>query len=225
MSTFVKLILIALTCTTLAAGSSQPNPADFPLNVRVFSFSKHLSDSNNTTTKCEDTSIPGPYEKTVQCQTVDLAGYQKDLQLQVGSMQYSARCQHCGNSRKESIGVGEYKGRWRIQDVELEILAFNETGKPRTAVYRIFAAAAAKPIAETNVSPCIAHAIVDISSTPVGAEITVDGRFFGSTPSSLELDDGDHAIVIKKKGFKDWGRSTRITGGKVAVTAELEKME
>ena len=52
-----------------------------------------------------------------------------------------------------------------------------------------------------------------IKSSPEGAEITIDGKFVGSTPSTLQLAPGDHEIVIEKKG----GSVRRIAGGEVTI--------
>ncbi len=54
---------------------------------------------------------------------------------------------------------------------------------------------------------------VDIKSTPDGAEITVDDKFMGSTPSSLRLAVGDHKIKLGKSGFKTWERTMTVSGG------------
>jgi PEGA domain len=64
-----------------------------------------------------------------------------------------------------------------------------------------------------------------VSSTPSGADIEVDGNFVGNTPSALELAAGEHSIVIKKSGYKDWERKLKVTGGTVNLSAELEKSE
>ena len=37
---------------------------------------------------------------------------------------------------------------------------------------------------------------LDLSSTPAAADITVDGKFVGNTPSTLTVPAGDHAISI-----------------------------
>jgi hypothetical protein len=42
---------------------------------------------------------------------------------------------------------------------------------------------------------------LSISSTPPGADIEVDGKFVGNTPSSVTLAPGDHDIAVKKGGF------------------------
>jgi hypothetical protein len=69
-----------------------------------------------------------------------------------------------------------------------------------------------------------AFSTVDIKSTPDGAEITVDDKFMGSTPSSLRLGVGDHKIKLGKSGFKTWERTLTLGAGAVAtVDATLEK--
>ncbi len=65
---------------------------------------------------------------------------------------------------------------------------------------------------------------VEIKSTPDGAEIIVDDRFMGSTPSSLRLAVGDHKIKLGKSGFKTWERTMTVGAGATAtVDATLEK--
>lgn len=64
---------------------------------------------------------------------------------------------------------------------------------------------------------------VDITSTPVGADIEVNGKFVGNTPSSIHLDPGEYTIAVKKDGYAGWERSLKITGGNVNLVAELQK--
>jgi PEGA domain len=67
---------------------------------------------------------------------------------------------------------------------------------------------------------------VDIKSTPDGAEITVDDKFMGSTPSSLRLAVGNHKIKLGKSGFKAWERTMTVSAGATAtVDATLDKQE
>lgn len=64
---------------------------------------------------------------------------------------------------------------------------------------------------------------VHMESVPPGADIEVDGSFVGSTPSDLEIGDGEHMISVRKTGFKEWSRKLRIDGAsKVHLSAELE---
>lgn len=63
-----------------------------------------------------------------------------------------------------------------------------------------------------------------IKSTPDGADITVDGNFMGSTPSTIHLSSGEHAVSVHKAGFGSWQRTIRLTAGsQITVDATLEK--
>jgi hypothetical protein len=67
---------------------------------------------------------------------------------------------------------------------------------------------------------------VQIDSTPTGAEITVDEKFMGNTPSSVRLAAGDHKIKLEKSGFKTWERTLTVSSGATATVAPtLEKQE
>jgi hypothetical protein len=71
-----------------------------------------------------------------------------------------------------------------------------------------------------------AYAKLHIESTPQGAEIEVDGTFVGNTPSDVKVAEGDHTVVVKKTGFKDWERKLKSSAGSnVSLTAELEKAD
>jgi hypothetical protein len=62
-------------------------------------------------------------------------------------------------------------------------------------------------------------------SNPVGAEIAVDGRFVGNTPSSLRLAPGEHYVSIRLPGRRAWERVVAITeGGDVNINAQLEEL-
>lgn len=56
-------------------------------------------------------------------------------------------------------------------------------------------------------------ASVNVSSDPLGAEIYVDGKFAGQTPSTLHVSGGTHKIEIKADGRVDWVRQLDITKG------------
>lgn len=66
---------------------------------------------------------------------------------------------------------------------------------------------------------------IGVKSEPDGADITVDGKFVGNTPSTLRLAAGDHAIVIEKTGFKPWLRTMTLTVGETpSINATLEQL-
>jgi hypothetical protein len=52
-----------------------------------------------------------------------------------------------------------------------------------------------------------------VKSTPDGADITVDGKYKGSTPSSLRVQAGDHSVSVEKSGFKKWQRTVSVDAG------------
>jgi hypothetical protein len=63
-----------------------------------------------------------------------------------------------------------------------------------------------------------------VKSTPDGADVMVDGKYMGSTPSTVRLATGDHAISVEKSGFKRWERTVTVNpGGIITVDAILEK--
>jgi len=62
---------------------------------------------------------------------------------------------------------------------------------------------------------------LDIASTPQGADIEIDGKFVGNTPSSISLAPGDHEISVKKNGFALWTRKMSVSTGHININAEL----
>jgi len=66
------------------------------------------------------------------------------------------------------------------------------------------------------------QARVQVSSTPDGADIEVDGSFVGNTPSTIGVSAGQHKLSVKKSGFKSWERSISVSTGQVNVNATLE---
>lgn len=93
-----------------------------------------------------------------------------------------------------------------------------------------------QPVAPVSQQPSIAvghdpnvnstSAKLQIESTPPGADIEVDGSFVGNTPSDVQVTEGDHTVVVKKAGFKDWERKIKTsTGSSVHLGAEMEKAD
>jgi len=66
--------------------------------------------------------------------------------------------------------------------------------------------------------------MVAFRSEPDGADITIDGKFVGTTPSSLQLTAGEHSIEIGKEHFSSWKRTMTVaTGSSANVSAALAK--
>ena len=88
-------------------------------------------------------------------------------------------------------------------------------------------AAPALPEAQAEQAPFFTDpefSSVTIKSIPFGAEISIDGKFVGNTPSTLRLKSGDHKISVKQPGYVLWERTITLSaGGNITVNATLEK--
>ncbi len=79
---------------------------------------------------------------------------------------------------------------------------------------------AAQPAAPPNPQE---PSTVVVKSTPEGADITVDGRYMGNTPSTLQLAPGEHTVSIDRPGYRQWQRVMSVTsGGIITIDARLE---
>ncbi len=66
-------------------------------------------------------------------------------------------------------------------------------------------------------------ACVTFVSEPQGADIYVDGKFVGNTPSMLNLAMGSHEIRIESEHFKPWTRTLETSAGsKITIRAPLQ---
>ena len=85
-----------------------------------------------------------------------------------------------------------------------------------------FAAVDTELAASTVSAPTSA---VSITSIPAAADITIDDKFVGTTPSIVQLPAGEHRIVVTKSGYKAWERSLTVSpSGSVNLNVELEKL-
>ena len=82
------------------------------------------------------------------------------------------------------------------------------------------------PPALTAPAEPVKPATVLVKSTPDGAEITVDGKLVGNTPSTLRLAPGDHTILVEKSGMKSWQRTIAVSAADaVTLDAKLEQTQ
>jgi hypothetical protein len=64
-----------------------------------------------------------------------------------------------------------------------------------------------------------------VEPDPPGADIEVDGSFVGNTPSDVQVTEGEHAVTVRKAGYKDWERKLKVSGGSsVNLSSQLEKL-
>jgi hypothetical protein len=90
---------------------------------------------------------------------------------------------------------------------------------------------AASPAATPNAAPTdvprvspdqAVGAQLEVSSSPDGADIEIDGNFVGTTPSTVGVAAGPHQLSVKKAGFKPWERKVTVSSGHIKIEATLE---
>jgi hypothetical protein len=91
---------------------------------------------------------------------------------------------------------------------------------PAMSTKAVSPAQVAAPAAEVNREKIKCN----FSSTPPGAEITLDGRYVGNTPSTVGVSTGTHVVVLFMPGFAQWKRELTVSNESVLnVTATLQK--
>jgi PEGA domain len=67
---------------------------------------------------------------------------------------------------------------------------------------------------------------IEVSSEPPGAEVDLDGKYIGNTPSTLRLKPGEYTLTVRKEGYSPWTRKiTVIPDSRLSVEAELQKLD
>jgi len=87
-----------------------------------------------------------------------------------------------------------------------------ETTPPDSAPYGSDAAVEAAPVTTE----------IAFTSTPDGAEVELDGRFMGNTPSTVGVPGGEHTVRISKRGYRSYERKVITVGGSVRLHADLQ---
>jgi hypothetical protein len=77
---------------------------------------------------------------------------------------------------------------------------------------------------KSQAEPAMQAASVIVKSTPPGCDINVDGKYMGSTPSTIQLAPGEHQVSIEKEEMRPWQRTMTVTaGGSSTIDATLVK--
>jgi len=63
---------------------------------------------------------------------------------------------------------------------------------------------------------------IAFTSTPDGAEIELDGRFMGNTPSTIGVPGGEHTLRLSKSGYRPYEKQVHTTGGTIRLHADLK---
>jgi len=66
-----------------------------------------------------------------------------------------------------------------------------------------------------------------VDSRPAGAEVTIDGRAVGVTPTTIDdLSPGEHRVVLQIPGFNLWATTAQVkAGSRTRVAASLEQVQ
>ena len=64
------------------------------------------------------------------------------------------------------------------------------------------------------------------TSMPPGAEVSVDGHYVGSTPSIVNVNTGEHEVMVSMPGFAQWKKELGVSSGsQLTVNAILERVQ
>lgn len=138
-------------------------------------------------------------------------------------------------AKKEKHGITIYyiDGQGKARSQLYTLVAGETMAAPASSAARAASRSSAAP-ADTEQAPGTATAAArprqtvkcSFSSTPSGADVTLDGRYVGSTPSVLGLTTGTHVVVISMSGFAQWKRELAVTAGSdLTVNAVLQKAQ
>jgi hypothetical protein len=221
-----------------------------PLTIEVLSAhmeSVPIEDDNNGAPK--DCSIP---DYSAYCHYTRIALVRNTMLVQDSNgKSFTIACAvELRWSKCALLPVGE-KFEARKEKGGIAVLYPDSKGKERKQLYQLVAsvpapqsdadailepsAAAPLPNSPPPESRLSAESVQEIvaekvkchfSSTPSGADITIDGRYVGNTPSEIGVRTGTHVVVISMSGFAEWKRELTVAADSlVNVTASLQKAQ
>lgn len=114
------------------------------------------------------------------------------------------------NSQGEVIGINTAKSFQSTDGRPLEGLGFALSATDLVAVLHRFYPDTARPAPK---QASLDTGTVAIMSAAPDAEIYVDGKFVGQTPSTLQLTAGTHHVEVKSPDQQPWVRDLEVTGG------------
>ncbi|MGA2217279.1 MAG: PEGA domain-containing protein [Terracidiphilus sp.] len=126
---------------------------------------------------------------------------------------------------KRDIRVCEPKDNGNCREVKFKIVGAVPTVNapdPKTAAAETPAKSSEPTSDQGTPLANSAQPVLSVESTPPGADIEVDGSFVGSTPSTITIVPGSHRITVKKKGFNNWTKTLKVTGGSIHLNASLD---
>jgi len=110
--------------------------------------------------------------------------------------------QSVGNPQVFGVGKAKEKQASRFWAELDRAIQINQALKPESAE-----AGNSRPSVKDE------SARLTVKSNPDGADITVDGKFVGSTPSTVEIKPGDHSVRVEFSGYVPWERRLSMSSG------------
>ena len=112
-------------------------------------------------------------------------------------------------------GIGSWKGRLNAGIYSLEA----RKDKHRSAKQDIEVKAGDKRSIEMQPSPI--YGTLDVITSPIGSEITINGKAYGATPNTVnKLLIGDYNVQLSKQGYATVIKSVTISEGKNTEVSE-----
>ena len=79
------------------------------------------------------------------------------------------------------------------------------------------------PVPAPTAAPPVPVASLDFASSPAAADVYLNGKLVGQTPSSVTVPPGAYTITMRKQNFGLWERQMQVSAGKRRVFAALEQ--
>ena len=79
-------------------------------------------------------------------------------------------------------------------------------------------------VGEPTLSPTSAYGSITVISSPAGADVFIDNVYKGLTPAVFSsIPNGNHAVLIRQKGFSDLAKSVTVAADNPTVNADFNK--
>lgn len=230
-STVCQVLLLA------CASSSASQNKTYPVALKIIETDaiSYRPDGSRTTTTC---TVAGP--DTLTCDSNQVPASQRTQIVSFadgadGNVYMISCLQGAGARFAQGFAAGTgaatvtgcfappgtYKARW--DGGRLKIL-HEKNGRVKEATFAILASTPISKEGAQKSSPRLEETVVAFSSAPLGADIEIDGKFVGQTPSSIPVPPGEHSIKISKGGYEQWDRKISTSGGEITVSADLERV-
>ncbi len=96
--------------------------------------------------------------------------------------------------------------------------------QPFTSQVQVHAGSQSQLYAQLN--QIIQTGTLYVSSTPAGADILLDGVYYGQTPSLLSASAGSHFLTLRLAGYTSWASGVTINAGQLnEISARLTPQE